>query len=96
MATVEVAAITTITILGLASSAGVVWVGLGPLIANHLWSATDAYKSAKQKDDPIYQAQIVEAEHTLELSRQRRFGRNPEAGSIDIRRRVQMAGERAY
>ena len=75
---VEVASITTIAILGTVVGGGVVWAGLGPLIANHLWSATDAYKGAQTKRDPALQAQMSQAQQTLEYSRQRRFEREQE------------------
>ena len=95
MAGIEVAAVTTVTILGLATGGGVVWVGLGPLIANHLWSATDAYKGAHAKQDPLVQQQLLEAQQAIEFSRNRRFDR-VQTDRTDIRQRVQMAGEHAY
>lgn len=92
MAGVEVAAITTVAILGGLVGGGVVWAGLGPLIANHLWSAADAYKGAQGKQDPLVQQQMMEAQRTLELSRQRRFEREQSSRS-DIRDRILQAGE---
>ncbi len=92
MAGVEVAAITTIAILGGVVGGGVVWVGLAPLIANHAWSATDAYKNAQDKQDPAVQEQMAEAQRMLELSRQKRFEREQSQRS-DIRDRVLKSSE---
>ena len=92
MAGVEVAAVTTIAILGGVVGGGVIWAGLGPLIANHVWSSTDAYRSAQGKDDPALQQQLTDARRTIELSRQRRFEREQNYHS-DIRERVMKAGE---
>src|SRR5438552_3950093 len=49
MAGVEVASIATIAVLGIVTGGAAVWIGLGPLAANHLWSSADAYKGAKKK-----------------------------------------------
>ena len=95
MAAVEIGLITTVAILGGVVGGGVIWAGLGPLIANHAWSAADAYKGAQNKQDPALQAQMLEAQRALELSRQRRFSREQTAQS-DIRNRIQAAGEQAY
>lgn len=95
MAGVEVAALTTVAVLGTAVGGGVVWAGLGPLIANHLWSATDAYKGAQKQYDPAYQQQVVDAQRTLEFSRQNRFERE-QSTRAGIRERIQRAGELAY
>jgi len=95
MGAVEVASLTTVVILGLAVGGGVVWAGLGPLVANHLWSATDAYKNAQNKQDPVVQAQMAEAQRTLEYSRQRRFDREQTARG-DLRDRMQQAAAVAY
>ena len=94
MAGVEVAAITTVAILGGVVGGPVIWAGLGPLIANHAWSAADAYKGAQYKRDPLVQQQMSEAQRTLELSRQRRFDREQTYRS-DIRDRILNAGEPA-
>jgi len=94
MAGVEIAAITTIAILGGVVGGPVIWAGLGPLLANHLWSAADAYKGAQHKTDPAIQQQMMDAQRTLELSRQRRFERE-EAARSDIRDRIRQAGELA-
>lgn len=94
MAGVEVAAITTVAILGGVVGGGVIWAGLGPLIANHVWSAVDAYRGAQYKQDPAIQQQILEAQRTLELSRQRRFERE-QASRSDIRERIRQAGDLA-
>ena len=90
MAGVEVAAVTTVAVLGTAVGGPVVWVGLGPLLANHLWSATDAYKNAKYKKDPVIQDQMTEGQRMLELSRQRRFEREQTYRS-DVRSRLDQS-----
>lgn len=95
MVGIEVASITTVAILGTVVGGGVVWAGLGPLIANHLWSATDAYNSAQNKRDPALQAQMSQAQQTLEYSRQRRFERE-QAARGDLRDRMRMAAETGY
>lgn len=95
MAGVEVAAITTVAILGGVVGGGVVWAGLGPLIANHLWSATDAYKSAQTKRNPAFRQQVDQAQSTLEYSRQRRFEREQSERS-GLRERLRQAAESAY
>lgn len=92
MAGIEVAAITTTAILGGVVGGPIIWAGLGPLLANHAWSAADAYKGAQYKRDPLVQQQMYDAQRTLELSRQRRFERE-EAGRSDIRDRIVNAGE---
>ncbi len=95
MAGVEIASVTAITVIGIATGGAAVWFGAAPLIANHLWSATDAYKGAKSQEDPYAgDQQILEAQRTLELSRQQRFERE-QAGRSDIRARIQQAGEAA-
>ena len=95
MAGVEVAAVTTVVILGLATGGGVVWAGLGPLLANHLWSATDAYKSANRNyQNPAYQQQLADAQRNIEYSRDQRFQREDQRYS-SIRDRIQRAGEEA-
>jgi len=97
MAGVEVAAIVTVAILGTAVGGGIVWAGLGPLIANHLWSSKDAYNGAQEKHKAYFQQQLqmAQAQKTLDLSRQRRFEREQISRS-DIRTRVAAAGEAAY
>ena len=92
MASLEVAAISTVAILGIAVGGGVVWVGLAPLMANHAWSSVDAYKNAKNRHDPVLDRQLFEAQRTIELSRERRFEREQAARS-DIRERVMQAGQ---
>lgn len=92
MAALEVGLITGTAILGGFVGGPVVWATVGPLIANHVWSATDAYVNAqKKRNDPMLQAQMLNAQNTLDYSRQRRFDR--ETG---IRERVIQAGELAY
>ncbi|MBI3306614.1 MAG: hypothetical protein HYZ84_02240 [Candidatus Omnitrophica bacterium] len=90
MAGVEVAAVTTVAILGGVVGGPVVWVGLGPLLANHIWSATDAYKNAKYNKDPLVQEQMTEGQRMLELSRQRRYERE-QAYRSDVRSRLDQA-----
>ena len=77
MAGVEVAGVTTLAILGGVVGGPVVWAALGPLIANHVWSSVDAYKGAQtpRQQNPYAQQQIVDAQRTLDFSRQRRFER---------------------
>lgn len=94
MAGLEVGLITTVAILGGVVGGGVVWAGLGPLIANHLWSAADAYKGAQYKSNPMLEQQMMEAQRALEISRQRRFDREQTQRS-DVRERIMAAGERA-
>lgn len=89
MAGIEVAAVTTTILLATLTTGGVFWAGLGPLIANHAWSAADAFKSARNKDnDPYIQQQLSSAQRTLDMSRQNRFDRES-----DIRQRILRAGE---
>lgn len=92
MAGVEVAAITAITVLGIATGGGAVLFGAAPLAANHLWSATDAYRSARTKQDPMAQEDMLDAQRDLEISRQRRFEREQNYRS-SIRERIQRASE---
>lgn len=94
MAGVEVASVTALAILGGVVGGPVIWVAAGPLIANHLWSATDAYRNAQAKTQyqPLAQQQMADAQRTLELSRERRFDR-AQGERTDLRQRVMMAGE---
>lgn len=89
MAGIEVAAITTTILLATLTTGGIFWAGLGPLIANHAWSAADAFKTARSnKNDPYIQQQLASAQRTLDMSRQNRFDRES-----DIRQRILKAGE---
>ena len=91
MAGIEVAAVTTTILLATLTSGGLFWVGLGPLLANHAWSATDAFKTARSgnnSNDPYIQQQLSSAQRTLDVSRQNRFDRES-----DIRQRILKAGE---
>lgn len=88
MGGIEVAAITTTIVLGFIVGGPVVWCGVGPLIANHVWSAADAYVSAQNKTDPYVQQQMLSAQRTLDVSRQNRFARES-----DIREKILRAGE---
>jgi len=90
MAGVEVAAVTTTILLATLTSGGLFWVGLGPLLANHAWSAADAFKTARSgnTNDPYIQQQLSSAQRTLDVSRQNRFDRES-----DIRQRILRASE---
>ena len=90
MAGIEVAAVTTTILLATLTTGGVFWAGLGPLIANHAWSAADAFKTARSgnNNDPYIQQQLSSAQRTLDVSRQNRFDRES-----DIRQRILKAGE---
>lgn len=89
MAGIEVAAVTTTILLATLTTGGIFWAGLGPLIANHAWSAADAFKTARNnKSDPYIQQQLTSAQRTLDMSRQNRFSRES-----DIRERILKAGE---
>ena len=94
MAGIEVAAITAVTLIGLAGGGAIVWAGAGPLLANHIWSATDAYKSARLRQDPSNQQQMIDAQRSLETSRENRFERE-QTYRANIRDRIQRAGEQA-
>src|SRR3989338_6570450 len=73
MAGIEVASVTTLAILGGVVGGPVIWAAAGPLIANHLWSSVDAYRGAQNRIHPLVQQQMLDAQGTLEFSRQRRF-----------------------
>ena len=91
MAGIEVAAVTTTILLATLTTGGLFWVGLGPLLANHAWSAADAFKTARNgnnSNDPYIQQQLTSAQRTLDVSRQNRFDRES-----DIRQRILKAGE---
>ena len=89
MAGIEVAAVTTTILLATLTTGGIFWAGLGPLIANHAWSAADAFKTARSNNnDPYIQQQLSAAQRTLDVSRQNRFDRES-----DIRQRILKAGE---
>ena len=93
MAGIEVAAVTTTILLATLTTGGLFWVGLGPLIANHAWSAADAFKTARSgntNNDPYIQQQLSSAQRTLDVSRQNRFDRES-----DIRQRILKAGEQS-
>lgn len=91
MAGIEVAAVTTTILLATLTTGGIFWAGLGPLIANHAWSAADAFKTARSnKSDPYIQQQLSSAQRTLDVSRQNRFARES-----DIRQRLLKAGEQS-
>jgi hypothetical protein len=90
MAGIEVAAVTTTILLATLTTGGLFWVGLGPLLANHAWSATDAFKTARRgnNNDPYIQQQLSSAQRTLDVSRQNRFDRES-----DVRQRILGASE---
>ena len=92
MAGVEVAAVTTVALIGVATGGAAVWFGLAPLIANHVWSATDAYKGAQFKRDPAVRAQIIDAQRNVELAREGRL-EHEQAARSDIRERIRRASE---
>ena len=94
MAGVEVASITAVTVIGLATGGAAVLIGAIPLAANHLWSATDAYKSARTKQNPVSQQEMVNAQRDIEFSRDRRFEREQNYRT-NIRDRIAQAGEQA-
>ena len=95
MAGIEVAAITTIAIVGWAVGGPAVWFGVGPLLANHVWSSADAYKNAQGKQYNYGQEEMLDAQRNLELSRQRRYERE-QAYRSDVRERIRRAGEQEY
>ena len=91
MAGIEVAAVTTTILLATLVGGGIIWAGLAPLLANHAWSAADAYKTARSNgSDPYIQQQLSSAQRTLDMSRQNRFSRES-----DIRQRLLKAGEQS-
>ncbi len=99
MATMEVAAITTTVILASVVGGPVVWAGIGPLIANHTWSGYDAYKSAKEKNDPYaynaYSDQpVYDARRDLDLARQQRYDYSNNQ-NLSLRERMRLAAEQA-
>ncbi len=97
MGGVEVASITAVVVLGLATGGASVLWGAIPLATNHVWSATDAYKNAGRQEGATVMApgqEMYAAQQTIESSRQGRFERE-QAGRYDIRERVRLAGEQA-
>ncbi len=94
MGGVEVISVAAVTIVGIATGGGAVLLAAAPLAANHLWSAADAYHSAKTKRDPVAEQQLLEAQRNLDLSRQGRYEREREYQS-DVRDRIRRAGELA-
>jgi hypothetical protein len=94
MAGIEVAAITTTVVLATVSGGPVVWVGLGPLIANHVWSSADAYRGAQIKKDPAAKQRILDAQRSLELSRQQRYD-SEQGYRMSLRDRILQAGQQA-
>lgn len=95
MAGVEVASITAVAILGTVTSGPIIWAGLGPLLANHTWSAVDAYKTAKNKPAAMMDMQMNDPQRTLEYARVRRY-QGEEQARGDLRARVQQAAEMGY
>ncbi len=100
MATMEVAAITTTVILASVVGGPVVWAGIGPLIANHTWSGYDAYKTAKEKNDPYTNynnygdQQVYDARRDLDLARQQRYDYSNNQ-NLSLRERMRLAAEQA-
>ena len=95
MAGVEVAAITTIAVLGTVVGGPIVWVGVGPLLVNHVWSATDAYKGAQSQEAGYAQYQMAQAQRTVDMSRQNRYD-SAQHQQLDLRERLRLAAEQAY
>lgn len=99
MGAIEVASVTTAIVLGTTVSGGLAWIGLAPMIANRAWSATDAYvvarKNPQGQEQPVVQAQVDDAQRTLEYSRQRRFDRE-QTERADLRDRMRQAAEMGY
>lgn len=97
MGVVEVAAVTTVAVIGVATGGAAVWWGLAPLLGNHLYSSADAYKNARNKQNQDYviqQQQMQDAQRSIDLSRQNRYDREQTYRS-DIHERVARAGEMA-
>ncbi len=74
MAGVEVVSIALITTLGIATGGGIVWVGLAPLIGNHVYSSVDAYKGAKNKKNNLMN-QREQTPGSIEMGNQNRYDR---------------------
>ena len=70
MGGLEAGLITTTAILGGVVGGPVVWAGVGPLIANHVWSAFDAYANASPEVSD-QQKQLEEAQRILQESQKR-------------------------
>jgi len=66
MGGLEAALVTTTAILGGAVGGAIIWVALGPLIANHIWSAVDAYYHAT----PEMTAQVEQLEDAQRILRE--------------------------
>ncbi|MSR77932.1 MAG: hypothetical protein EXS63_06895 [Candidatus Omnitrophica bacterium] len=47
MIAVEIAAIITVSVVGGVAGYPLVWIGIGLLLANHIWSSLDAYLHAE-------------------------------------------------
>lgn len=93
MGGIEVASIATITAIGLGTGGAAVLFGAIPLAVNHIWSATDAYRTAKNQEAYGYnQQQVADAQQTIDYSRDRRFERE-QAYRSNIRERIQRASE---
>ncbi len=92
MAGVEVAAITAVTVIGFAGGGPAVWFGAGPLLANHLYSSVDAYRTAKRNGGTASNQDMLDAQRNIEYSRERRYERE-QAYRSDIRDRIARAGE---
>lgn len=74
MAGLEAGLITTTAILGGVVGGPVIWAGVGPLIANHVWSAFDAYANASPEVSD-QQKQLEEAQRILQESQKRNRAR---------------------
>ncbi|MBI4971583.1 MAG: hypothetical protein HZC17_07080 [Candidatus Omnitrophica bacterium] len=51
MGAVEACGITALVLTATLVGGPIVWVGIGPLMANHIWSGTEAYATAKRKSE---------------------------------------------
>ncbi|MBI4431120.1 MAG: hypothetical protein HY587_05360 [Candidatus Omnitrophica bacterium] len=74
MGGLEAGLITTTAILGGVVGGPVVWAGVGPLIANHVWSALDAYSNSSPEVSD-QQKQLEEAQRILQESQRRNRAR---------------------
>lgn len=82
MAGLEAGLITTTAILGGVVGGGIVWAGVGPLIANHLWSSMDAYQNATP-EMTAQQSQLEEAQRILRESQERNKNRHQHSSFYD-------------
>ena len=93
MAGVEAVSVATTAVL--AATGGAVWWGIAPLIANHTWSAVDAYKGAKRKVTYEQVDQMTDAQRSIELSREQRYQREQTSRSDFQRRMAELEAEQS-